>query len=560
MKFYRFIFILFSLFLTLPVSAMEQDEEVIEERQKPSRNKSKQSLPKETLGHKAKKEAESSTNQFHMKFKVGFEFQEVNGLCPWALHNNNIQKKPLFFLKDKETKRHLWKIVIDTSDIEFVTEPFSYQERPILERGIDTILKAFNTLENLLNHQTRITFEGWTDKIEELKTDFPFFLGYFGTYSSVRDEFIIKPSSQWKPKFAPQVTIQHPLEHAIPLYFGLFGFSSRYMLDFSASLPCRDLFLEAQKEANSENFGKWIHGYGQKMNGLVFLHALTLVQMTPGEDLTDKELLKETYDSLTNYFQVDAKMKLTLMSRRPFSSMFKDIHTQGDYPQYFMRVMSLNTPFYKIPSLFYKTNYAEQFYDSQTGNVKSFLNLLPFLSQDFVTQNNQILIPLLQQGVVSTTMLRKLKKRVKVDQSEPVSTLFNKYFEEAIKTVEFPAKTYIMDTNNYSVQSIPYDHDILSPPLFLDFENSMGRFKDPMTEEEKQCGEAIIEVRAIRDVQSWFLKKCGLEPELTGEFLTKPSPELKVQALCLFDFLKDFGKPSDVIEIYYLGMPYALRY
>lgn len=548
------------MLLALPAQAMIHEEETIEGSQKSSPKKSKENLTKQTSSHKEKKETESSSNPAQMKFKLGFEFQEVSGLCPWALNNYNVQKKPLFFLSDKTAKRPLWKVVIDTSDIEFVTEPFTYQERPYLDKCIHTLLKAFNSLETLLSSQSSITFKTWTEGIERLEVGFPFSLDYLDTYSALRDNLIIRPSSPWKPKFAPQATIQHPLEYSIPLYFGLFGFSSRYMLDFSASLPCRDLFLDAQKEANSENFANWIHGYGQKMNGLVFLHALTLVQMAPGEDLSDTVLLNETYDNLTNYSQVDVKMKLTLMSRRPFSSMFKEIHPQGNYYDYYMKVMGFNTPFYKVPSLFNKTNYAEQFHDPQTGKVKSFVNLLPYFSEDFATENQKVLTQLLQEGVVSTTMLRNLNPSVKVDQVLSVPELFNRYFEKAIKSVEFPGQTYIIDVNNSNLRSIPWDYDLLSPPIFLDFENSMGRFKNKLSQEERSYGEAIIEVRAIKDIQPWYLKKCRLDPELTGEFLTKPNSELKGQALSLFDFLKGFGSPQDVMEIYYLGMPYGLRY
>jgi hypothetical protein len=38
-------------------------------------------------------EEDLSTTTPFMPFKIGFEFQEINGLCPWALDDNNIQKK-----------------------------------------------------------------------------------------------------------------------------------------------------------------------------------------------------------------------------------------------------------------------------------------------------------------------------------------------------------------------------------------------------------------------------------------------------------------------------------
>ncbi len=57
------------------------------------------------------------------KFKLGFEFQESSHLCPWNTERNDIQNKSVFHVSKGETE--LWKLVIDTFDIEFVTEPFS---------------------------------------------------------------------------------------------------------------------------------------------------------------------------------------------------------------------------------------------------------------------------------------------------------------------------------------------------------------------------------------------------------------------------------------------------
>jgi hypothetical protein len=490
-----------------------------------------------------------------LKFKLGFEFQEGSGLCPWALKSTNIQKKELFSFKTEEENENVWHVVIDTSDIEFVTRPFSYQERKPLESCIASISKSFKILQELLDEQTEITFSVW---INRLKSHFGDYLSEFPLFSDVKERPIIRPSHSWAPKFSPQVTIQHPLEYTIPLYFGLFGFSSRYMPDFSTSLPCRDLFLDAQKTAIRDEFEFFVNAYQQKVNGLVFLHALTLVQMTPDVDCTDSQLLEETYTHLTNFYQIDPKLKLTLMSRRPFSAMLKDIPTRGPYANFFMQVMIRNSAFYQIPRQFGRTNYAEQFFDSQTGEPKALLGFLPFFQGDFLTQNEDILIKLLEQGVVSTTMIRNFKEEFRVDDSFSGPDLLKKYFEESLKSVENPNKTYIIDSDNLSVRSVPFDYDQLSPPLFLEFENSMGRFKDEGLI-DKSYGEAIIEVRGIRDVQAWFLRKCGLSLELTGSFLTQPGDNLKRQAIKLFDFLFNFGTEIDRTEIFYLGIPSALR-
>jgi hypothetical protein len=335
------------------------------------------------------------------------------------------------------------------------------------------------------------------------------------------------------------------------------------MFQFSASLPFRDLFLqkfsEAQKEADSEKVGTLIKACQQKINGLVFLHALALVQMTDESDPEDKDLIEQTYTSLTQYSQFDAKMKFTIMSRRPFSSMFKDIGTQGNYTTYFNAAMGRNNRFTQIPSLFYKTNYAEQFYDLTTGLPKPLLHLLPLIRKEFREQNEETLSQLLKQGIVSTTMIRQFKEDVKIDNSLPVSALFKGYYEHAIKTVDSPEKTFIINEDKGNIQSVKFSYDVLSPPYFLTFDNSMGNFKAGLLKEEKQYGEAIIEVRGIRDVKPWFLKKCKLDQTLSGDFMTEPGTKLKKQALCLFDFLKNFGTTQDTFEIFYLGMPHALN-
>lgn len=383
-------------------------------------------------------------------------------------------------------------------------------------------------------------------------------------FNSVKERPMIKPSADWDPKFSPQVTIQHPLEYAIPLSFGLFGFSSQYMPDFSASLPCRDLFLETKKNAVKENFDIFVKSYLQKMNGLVFLHALTLAQMSPVEGSTDIQLLEETYTHLTQFYQIDPKLKLTLMSRRPFSAMFDDIPSNGSYKDYFMSVMCRNSAFFRIPALFNRANYAEQFFNSETGEPKSLEAFLPLFRDNFRTQNEETLTKLLQQGVLSTTMMRNLKEEIPIVKSlsgEVLSgeKLLNNYFEMAVKSVDSPENTYTINPDTHTVQSIPFRYDHLSPPWFLDTENSMGRFKGEMSTEERLYGEAIVEVRGIRNIQSWFFNKCRLDPELTGSFLTHPNESLPEQVLGLFSFLYNFGTPTDITEVFYLGIPSALR-
>ena len=111
------------------------------------------------------------------------------------------------------------------------------------------------------------------------------------------------------------------------------------MFPFVASLPFFNLILEYSIEADSLQHKKLMGAYSKPISGLAFLHALTMVQMTPDEDDTDPKLLAETHHALTSFQQVDPKMRLTLMSRRPFSSMLKDVNIklpqEVNYPKLF---------------------------------------------------------------------------------------------------------------------------------------------------------------------------------------------------------------------------------
>ena len=85
----------------------------------------------------------------------------------------------------------------------------------------------------------------------------------------------------------------------------------------------------------------------------------------------------------------------------------------------------------------------------------------------------------------------------------------------------------------------------------------MGRFKEEIAAADKRYGEAIVEVRAISDVRSWFLNKCGLETG--GKFLRTPGADIIKEVGCLFKFLREFGTPPQELEIFYLGLTHAAK-
>lgn len=109
-----------------------------------------------------------------IKFKLGFEFQEVSHLCPWNSKVNNLQDVPLFLVKQKNRK--LWHVVIDTYDVEFVTNPFSYL-RDVGGKEIDdseyleTCMRSISTSINLLKKILLIKDQKITESEKRLKEE-----------------------------------------------------------------------------------------------------------------------------------------------------------------------------------------------------------------------------------------------------------------------------------------------------------------------------------------------------------------------------------------------------
>ncbi len=504
--------------------------------------------------------AASTTDiQPEMPFKLGFEFQEVNALCEWALNNSLVQKKPIFSVKNLETGETLWDLVIDTNDIEFVTRPFAYNQKFLLKKSIQSISLSFKALVDLLNSQEDVTFEQWTHDIQGRLGENGCALDFAELMHTVAQRALKKPSPVWIPGFNPQATIQHPLEFTIPLYFGLFGFDNpNYTIPFSSSLPGIEFLKGAMKEGDGSMFSKIIQGYTKKkLSGLIFLHALTLVAMTPDQDADDTNLLSETAEFLKKYQQVDIKAKLALMSRRPFSLMWHEIKKPHEsYGMMFNSMMSKNSFFVrrKLSKLFDRTNYAEQIFQPETGAMVPFQGaLMPLLEESFVAQNRDILTCLLEHGVINTTMIRNFKAGATLGGLLGVDSLKD-YYKRGVESVETPETTrYIISLDE--VGEMGWAYDVLSPPLLLDSTNAMGYFKMPLSPEERLCGEAIVEVRAIRDVAERFLKKMGLDVAKQGRFLKDPD-QIEEDSLSLFDYLFNFGD-TDVVD-FSVGLPYTL--
>ncbi len=536
-------------------------------------------------------------------FRIGFEFQLTGDLFPHYKENKLFQKKSLFSVhftnKKHSNSKPLWHVEIDGSNIEFVTKPFSYHEKEDLEICLKSIEKAFESLHGFVmknRDHNQTSFSEWvaelqfiigknfSDKLEIVWTE---------KNADITKELYmvcpIKLQQNWQARFQPQATLQHPLEYTIPIAFALLGFDDRWtMSHLLGGLPDYNVASEdILKDFNSfnQNVKKndLVNFYKNKMHGLSFLHALTLGAMTIAEpelleeyneqvshDRVAQERSPEEHENACFLFiiskkleqsnQVDPKDRITLMSRRPFSSMYSDItKIEGkiDYPTFFTEhVQNGNvyfSDFLQVPKVFSKTNYAEQFF-GDNGLPRDLSDLSAHFQKDFYLKNKLVIDELLKKGVVSTTMIRNLKLENAPD--------FNIYYEWAIKTVEKPHDSYLSlfvghDGTPLAHWNTGLECDMLSPPWFLDKENSMGGYTKDEEYDIKEYGEAIIEYRGINDAGSFFISKAGMQGMMEGRFLTEPT-QIESQGIKLFDFLIEFGKDNNIFNEVNMGLIYSL--
>ncbi len=491
-------------------------------------------------------ESVSAPSRPCLRFKIGFEFQEINGLCPWALENINFQKRPIFGVPE-QTGNFLWHVVIDSSDIEFVSRPFRDDERDALQFCLQSINDAFSFLREILIRKGTTSFDEWATFLAERQN----IAVAAKNYKIVYDKPIQKPQN-WHPRFAPQVTLQHPLEWTVPLYYGLFDAESQTAFHFSACFPYAQNLVDACTRMNASEKRRILEESTKKVSGLAFLHALTLVRMTPP---TDDASFESEIDEAIQYFdssnQFDVKLKLTLMSRRPFSAMLQDVagYLSVPYEDFFKESILTSNPlfsgFFEVSQLFHLTNYGEQFFDTTTGCIIPLERLLSFIDcQPFLQER---VSSLLRKGVLTTAMLRKMKNG---------EAVLRKYYGEGLTLsdqIGAGRKRYDVNVTSSDGEIIVENdlaYDAFSPPWFLLPSDSMGRLRESIPDEEKGIfGEAIVEVRSIKFVGDWFLRQVGLPPDLSGKFLVNPD-SFTTESLQLFDFLSSFtiDKLCDINE------------
>ena len=509
------------------------------------------------------------------RFKIGFEFQEDNHLCNWAKERRDVQKIPIFIAENANQEK-LWHLEIDGEDIEFVTPPFSSEEEEgeklqISLQSIDISYKklysmkdwkksnfrdapditicewlyGINTTDMPQKKQFEIAFQKnqnskLKDKLQEIEesakglVDSLFFLNIQIVPERLFEQ--IKGSRfsnrNCKPSFTPQVTIQHFLRDSIPLMVTLSD--RKTSQKFRAALP----FYSDKTRFLGQN-------YFSSENGILFLHALTITGIEHYKSFEYHDIVQSLNGIKRNferYRQVDAKIYLDFLSRRPFSEMWQDIKDsvagKSFSALYQERIIAANEHFKEAMRNFKFFNYAEEYY---TNAFKRYDFLDAHASQfpeglgvSNVSSPNSADSPLsffLENGILSTGMIGALHPNI-----------FENYLDHTITTVENPSERLMFDPGTFKAVSANSTVDSLSPPWFLHLENSMGFYSLANRQgisDIKHYGEAVLEMRSISRINPMVLDKMKIGRGAYREFLTARERDLYDDANRLYCYLKD---------------------
>ena len=544
----------------------------------------------------------------------------LNRLNLILMHEN--EKEDL--LQNLESKKMELKSAVMSRQAQVARSRKKETEQHTYVRDLDICKEGITKIESDLDKSMKMTasvpFETWYEKLRSshLRTLQGCIIKKAeDNFELVKNKSITLPKIYrheefWKPEFSPQVTVQHPLRIAIPLYFYLFGFSEykenniNYPEIFAKSMPHLDLLIKKENEhpetskdndkkgactpesgeAKDENKVSEIEAAKSiiysDLNGLMFLHALTLIGISDSiidiedDSINDEKSLVRSLQDYDKYKQIDAKMYTSLMSRRSFSDMFKFLKPEQDfdfYDDYKKKIINGNKLFTKsnIQKTFYKVNYGEQFFD-KLANPLDLTFLCTFLIDAFVNKNQGTLLRLLKKGIVTTAMIRNLNDKCTItpkQEPSPIQTreLLNNYFEESISTIQSPQIRYEITTQTFPscqtdggtlslrnesilcFQVTEHKHDAFSPPWFLKTTDSMGRMSTKEDLVDSNFGGAIIEIRQISELSSYFFENyeqytqesfdLKTDKPIIGEFLKNPEAVAK-QTLWLFKFLKNF--------------------
>lgn len=417
----------------------------------------------------------ASTEQSQL-FKIGFEFQESHHMCPWAIEAPEIQSIPIFSVCQGD--RVLWDLTIDWQDLEFVTMPITNNELDILKITMCSIQIACNALVELnekAKHNFAITFHKWiTSFSEKLKNNYTS-LGISAPTIKVHNInafccgsfcFPVGYGERFDFKFKPQVTIQHHLMDSINLCLGLFINGINYGKDVGVVDTTDNAFPRYLNDfiLNTNLFTKkekprevYFPVKTDPKFGFLFLHMLTCTDLAhdkPPEEVAcgDLNINSSTYQTRTMCLlhfgtgQVNAKSSVNFLSRRPFSSMWRDIATDLSYASFLSNTVT-SAFLDDLTTKFDQMNYGEIFFTDAGERMD--LTQCEFAPR-FEDPNIQAL---LQNGILSLEFIRAV---------DPA--FLQNYFAQVVKSVSNPEQTKrcVFDKKTKTLNKKRAANDLLS--------------------------------------------------------------------------------------------------
>lgn len=298
----------------------------------------------------------------------------------------------------------------------------------------------------------------------------------------------------WNGIFQPHVTIQMPLEKIVDVYNKLYSnldtigdtttMHSLKMIDAEHKKIKKIIGRIETNLRNERDIGI------EKIKGLIFLQAYTMKSMCPEGENPEGSLLRCFYATR----QVNAKAKLIMMSRRPFSEMFKEINYEKKQETYTSAFKTLKNSL-------------------QLGNIKGsdygrkFGRDIRMAFTDLPKQYTE----LAQAGILTPSMVPFITG---VGQTTQLQQYLE--YESIINSVPNPPNRVIVvhqdEKITYEVNHQETNYDLLSPPVLLNTSqndqkltdeshrdvDSMGAYKKNRAEyETEKYGEAIVEFRGI---------------------------------------------------------------
>lgn len=502
-----------------------------------------------------------------MSFRVGFEFQTSGELCKMALESYSVQKRPFLKIFDASNKE-LFHVVLDGPDIEFVTRAFASND-PMEENSLNEcmgfIVKSTNELMKLLKDNSgKTTIKDWVRAccVKSSAYRYEICTKLFNRISNYTVEI---GSSDWQMTWQPQMTIQHPLARTIGLLESLFENTS-HLERIKESKPFYNPVSNGEKPLYSSAIGGLIFLLSHELLGIsqsavyqpLEILALILNGKKVGASvwIEDEDMVADTHKSFNDVHQFDAKRRTFFMSRRPFSDMLSDILQRdcesgiicdeaslqkldeiSEFSHLFKMAMQENNFFrarrdtlpektVMVDEGFKKANYAEQFWD---GTEEASLDLTAIGKYfDEKIQKVEAFGSLLQKGILSTTMLRHMDlDRAYTDRvlSERAKNLIQfvreeGYYDEVLKSVAEPKEreflyiaseggkvSIMVDSERTDMAERPIISDLLSPPFPLDKDDAMGFFRESKSYQQNLFGSAIVEIRAVCDVNKFLSER-----------------------------------------------------